>query len=111
MTDFIVNSPDSNKAVELRYISELHFGPMICIATSIGFKLPQHIGEILEFVNWSPNAQFLTLCEVVYEVKSDSHTFILWLIDTKQSVAKECSRSGGPIRVKEITNAGDVIFF
>lgn len=106
---FKVYSPDNPKVVELCYLFELHFGPMVCTVTSKGFELPQDIGEVLEFVTWSSSGQFLTLCKVTFDAGTGSYTFILWLIDTEQSIATEYLRSSSPLRVKKVTNSGEVI--
>lgn len=72
------------------------------------FDLPLDLGEILEFVDWSSNSRFLILCQVTYDVRRSVYAFVLFLFDTEQSVVSEIVHSARPIKVKEISNAGEV---
>jgi len=109
MADFKLDSPDTLKTVELRYVTELHFGPMIFTIKSKGFELPSNIGEVLEFIHWSNNSQYLSLCTHEYDSISSTHLFTLYLIDTFASVTTKILTSDSPIKVKTISDSGEIV--
>ena len=82
MSHISIKSPSSNKAIELTFDRELHFGPFLFKVKPVGFFIKEVIDAITENVVWSDDNKYLVVVEVVHDNSSSKNISNLLLIDT-----------------------------
>lgn len=108
MADIEIVSPDKSRSIELVYLSELHFGPMVFRARPKGFEMPQGLNEVLECVCWSPNSKYVALCQVDYISVSRDFEFKVTVVDTENSTVKVIRKATSPVKIKSIDDGCNI---